>query len=83
MDEETKDGDDLREIIRSLIVENYEVDSEVLGYETNLYDAGLNSMDYVDLHFKIERRLGLRISREEAFGIDSIDAYVRLILKQA
>lgn len=76
--------DDIFETLRTALVELFELDSERIGLESNLYqDLEIDSIDAVDLIDHIQRKIGKKISADEFKSVrtvnDVVEAVYRLV----
>lgn len=65
------------EQLRSVLIENFEVDPAQIAPEANLFeDLGLDSIDAVDLAIKVQQITGKRIKPEDFKHVRTLDDVV-------
>ncbi|WP_432673292.1 phosphopantetheine-binding protein [Flavobacterium sp. SM2513] len=73
--------DEILEKINAILVDEFEVDSDVITPEANLKDTlGLDSLDYVDLVVTIEANLGVKLTEPDFVGIATFQDFYNMIV---
>ena len=68
------------EKINEILVDEFEVDTDVISPEANLKDTlGLDSLDYVDLVVSIEANFGVKLGEADFVGIATFQDFYNLI----
>ena len=66
--------------INEILVDEFEVDSDVITPEANLKDTlGLDSLDYVDLVVTIESNFGVKLGEADFVGISTFQDFYNLL----
>lgn len=66
--------------INDILVDEFEVDSDVITPEANLKDTlGLDSLDYVDLVVTIESNFGVKLGEADFVGISTFQDFYNLL----
>ncbi len=61
--------------IRKMLVEILEISEEEISLDSSLFDdLGLESVDLLALHFRIEKEFGITISMDELWNFDDEDS---------
>ena len=72
--------DAIFEKINEILVEEFEVDTDVITPEANLKDTlGLDSLDYVDLVVTIETNFGVKLGEADFVGVETFQDLYDLI----
>ena len=72
--------DAIFEKINEILVEEFEVDTDVITPEANLKDTlGLDSLDYVDLVVTIETNFGVKLGEADFVGVETFQNLYDLI----
>ena len=72
------------ELVQSILIKEYKLSPARLVPEATLTDLGIDSLDLVDLIFKIEDRFGLKIKNDvprPLLTLNDVAAYVDELLK--
>ncbi len=65
--------EDIFKEVQTVLVDALGVDDdEVTGEATLMGDLGAESIDFLDIVFRLEKAFGIKISREELFPIESM-----------
>ncbi|PSO48005.1 MAG: acyl carrier protein [Actinobacteria bacterium QS_8_72_14] len=65
--------------VTSILVDNFGVDSAAVSPEATFEDLDLDSLDLVEFALAAEEELGVRIEDEEAEGLETLGAAVKLL----
>lgn len=65
--------------VSTILVDNFGVDAEAVSPEATFEDLDLDSLDLVEFALAAEEELGVRIEDEEAEGLDTLGAAVKLL----
>lgn len=65
--------------VSTILVDNFGVDAEAVSPEATFEDLDLDSLDLVEFALAAEEELGVRIEDEEAEGLESLGATVKLL----
>lgn len=77
-------ADEIRSLVDSILVEEFEVEPDALEPTRPLADMGLDSLDGVDLVVALEKAFRVRIPEQEARSIRTLaDIYARVAARQA
>lgn len=67
------DREEVFEQVRSVLVDALGVDEEeVKGPATLMGDLGAESIDFLDIVFRLEKQFGIKIPREELFPVETL-----------
>lgn len=70
----------ISEKINKILIEEFEVDSDIIHPECNLKETlNLDSLDYVDLVVIIESNFGVKLVEKDFKNIDSFQDFYNLI----
>jgi len=72
------------EAVQSILIEEFKLSPDRLRPEATLADLGIDSLDLVDLIFKIEDRFGLKITDDvprSLVTLGDVAAYIDEVLK--
>jgi acyl carrier protein len=76
-------ADEVRAVVNSILVEEFEVEESALEPSKPLADLGLDSLDGVDLVVALEKAFRVRIPEQEARSIRTLaDIYARVLARQ-
>ncbi len=65
--------DEVFEQVREVLVDALGVDEEeVVGGASLMGDLGAESIDFLDIVFRLEKQFGIKIPREELFPVESL-----------
>jgi len=65
--------DDIFNQVQEVLVDALAVDEEEVTYESTLMgDLGAESIDFLDIVFRLEKAFGIKIPREELFPAESL-----------
>jgi acyl carrier protein len=65
--------DEVLEQVREVLVDALGVDDdEVVGGASLMGDLGAESIDFLDIVFRLEKQFGIKIPREELFPVETI-----------
>lgn len=65
--------------VTTILVDNFGVDQESVSPEATFEDLDLDSLDLVEFALAAEEELGVRIEDEEAEGLQTLGAAVKLL----
>lgn len=65
--------------VTTILVDNFGVDQEAVSPEATFEDLDLDSLDLVEFALAAEEELGVRIEDEEAEGLQTLGAAVKLL----
>lgn len=65
--------------VANILVENFGVDADAVGPDATFEDLDLDSLDLVEFALAAEEELGVRIEDEEAEGLETLGAAVKLL----
>lgn len=65
--------------VSTILVDNFGVDAEAISPEATFEDLDLDSLDLVEFALAAEEELGVRIEDEEAEGLETLGATVKLL----
>jgi acyl carrier protein len=65
--------------VTSILVDNFGVDAAAVSPEATFEDLDLDSLDLVEFALAAEEELGVRIEDEEAEGLETLGAAVKLL----
>lgn len=78
--EKTMDKEEIIEITKGFLVDEFEVEEELIEPEANLKDTlDLDSLDYVDLVVIIESHFGFKVTGEDFTGIHTFQDFYNFI----
>jgi acyl carrier protein len=76
--------EDVLKLVRDHLAEELEVDGEVIGEETRFKaDLEADSLDLYELVMELEDRYGIKVSEEQAAGIETVGDAVSFVLEHA
>jgi len=69
----TMNRDDIFTKVQEVLVDALAVDDDEVSYESTLMgDLGAESIDFLDIVFRLEKAFGIKIPREELFPAESL-----------
>lgn len=69
----TMSRDDIFTIVQEVLVDALAVDDDEVSLESTLMgDLGAESIDFLDIVFRLEKAFGIKIQREELFPAESL-----------
>lgn len=78
--EKTMDKEEIIEITKGFLVDEFEVEEELIEPEANLKDTlDLDSLDYVDLVVIIESHFGFKVTGEDFTNIHTFQDFYNFI----
>jgi acyl carrier protein len=76
--------DEVLNLVREHLAEELEVDAETISEQTRFKDdLDADSLDLYELVMELEDRYGIKISEEQAAGIDTVGDAVSFVLQHA
>jgi acyl carrier protein len=76
--------DEVLNLVRDHLAEELEVDREVIGEGTRFkQDLEADSLDLYELVMELEDRYGVKISEEQAVGIETVGDAVSFVVEHA
>lgn len=76
--------DDVLNLVRDHLAEELEVDRERIGEATRFKeDLEADSLDLYELVMELEDRYGIKVSEEQAAGIETVGDAVSFVLEHA
>lgn len=78
--EKTMDKEEIIEVTKGFLVDEFEVEEELIEPEANLKDTlDLDSLDYVDLVVIIESHFGFKVTGEDFTSIHTFQDFYNFI----
>ncbi len=71
--------EEIRELLTTLLVEEFDIDSELLTDSATLEDLDLDSLDMVEIGQVVDQRWGARIRASDAEGITNFGGIIEMI----
>jgi acyl carrier protein len=65
--------------VAKILVDNFGVDGDAISPDATFEDLDLDSLDLVEFALAAEEELGVRIEDEEAEGLETLGAAVKLL----
>jgi acyl carrier protein len=71
--------EEIRDLLTTLLVEEFDIDSELLTDSATLEDLDLDSLDMVEIGQVVDQRWGARIRASDAEGITNFGGIIEMI----
>ena len=65
--------------VSTILVDNFGVDADAISSDATFEDLDLDSLDLVEFALAAEEELGVRIEDDEAEGLETLGAAVKLL----
>ena len=73
------DRAEIEELVRTLLIEELDVDPDAISAEATMDSLDIDSLDLVELGQLVERRYGVRIRASDAQGVEDLGGVIDMI----